>query len=59
VLFIFGFAMAYAWFKLSNLITPIRVSAETEMAGLDMPEMGAMGYPDFVLVKEAADKAAE
>jgi Amt family ammonium transporter len=47
---IFGFAMAYAWFKVSNLITPIRVSAETEMAGLDMPEMGAKGYPDFGLV---------
>jgi len=39
--------MAYAWFKLSNLITPIRVSAETEMAGLDGPEMGVLGYPDF------------
>ena len=47
VVAIFGFAMAYAWFKLSNLITPIRVSAETEMQGLDGPEMGAMGYPDF------------
>jgi Amt family ammonium transporter len=49
VLAAFGFAMAYAWFKLSNLITPLRVSAETEIAGLDMPEMGSMGYPDFTL----------
>jgi len=49
VVAIFGFAMAYAWFKLSNLITPIRVSAETEMQGLDGPEMGAMGYPDFTV----------
>jgi Amt family ammonium transporter len=47
VVVLFGFAMAYAWFKLSNLITPIRVSAETEMAGLDGPEMGVLGYPDF------------
>jgi Amt family ammonium transporter len=47
VVAVFGFAMAYAWFKLSNLITPIRVSAETELQGLDGPEMGAMGYPDF------------
>ncbi len=52
VLAIFGFVMAYAWFKISNLITPIRVSAETEMAGLDMPEMGALGYPDFTLKAE-------
>ncbi len=43
VLSVFGFVMAYVWFKVSNLITPIRVSAETEMAGLDVPEMGAVG----------------
>jgi Amt family ammonium transporter len=49
VLTVFGLTMAYAWFKLSNLITPIRVSAETEIGGLDMPEMGAPGYPDFTL----------
>jgi Amt family ammonium transporter len=49
VLSAFGFVMAYAWFKVSNLITPIRVSAEVELAGLDLPEMGVTGYPDFVL----------
>ena len=25
-----------------------RVSAETEVAGLDLPEMGQLGYPEFV-----------
>jgi Amt family ammonium transporter len=59
VLAAFGFAMAYVWFKISNLITPIRVSRETELAGLDMPEMGALGYPDFALTKEGAQAAAE
>jgi Amt family ammonium transporter len=44
-----GFLMAYAWFKLSNLITPIRVPAEIEMEGLDIPEVGSPGYPDFAL----------
>jgi ammonium transporter, Amt family len=44
---IFGFVMAYVWFKVSNLITPIRVSADVEAEGLDIPEMGAHGYPDF------------
>jgi Amt family ammonium transporter len=43
----FGFAMAYVWFMVSDLITPIRVSAETELEGLDGPEMGVLGYPDF------------
>jgi Amt family ammonium transporter len=47
VVALFGFAMAYVWFKVSNLITPIRVSKETEVEGLDLPEMGAMGYPEF------------
>lgn len=26
-----------------------RVSAEVEIEGLDIPEMGALAYPDFVL----------
>ncbi len=47
VVAVFGFAMAYVWFKLSNLITPIRVRRETELEGLDGPEMGTLGYPDF------------
>ena len=46
---VFGFIMAYVWFKISDLITPIRVSKETEMEGLDGPEMGVLGYPDFQL----------
>ncbi len=50
VVAVFGFVMAFVWFKISNLITPIRVSAETEMEGLDAPEMGLLGYPDFALV---------
>ena len=49
VLMVFAFAMAYVWFKLSNLITPIRVPAEVEIEGLDIPEVGAPGYPDFQL----------
>jgi ammonium transporter, Amt family len=49
VVAVFGFVMAYAWFKLSNIITPIRVSREVEIEGLDGPEMGALGYPDFTV----------
>lgn len=48
VVVVFGFVMAYVWFKLSNLITPLRVPEEVEVQGLDGPEMGALGYPDFV-----------
>jgi Amt family ammonium transporter len=46
---VFGFVMAYVWFKVSDLITPIRVSREIELEGLDIPEMGALAYPDFAV----------
>jgi len=35
-----------------------RVSAETELAGLDIPEMGQLGYPEFVLSPTSAMSAA-
>jgi Amt family ammonium transporter len=47
VVVVFGFVIAYVWFKISNLITPLRVSKEIEVDGLDGPEMGVLGYPDF------------
>ncbi|MHB1035410.1 MAG: ammonium transporter [Pirellulales bacterium] len=53
VVLVFGFVMAYAWFKLSNRIVPLRVSPEVEMTGLDVPEMGALGYPDFTVGSRA------
>jgi ammonium transporter, Amt family len=47
VLIVFAFGMAWVWFKVSDMITPIRVSKETELEGLDIPEMGTLAYPDF------------
>ena len=44
-----GVVCSFVCFKLSALITPIRVSRETELEGLDGPEMGSLGYPDFEL----------
>ena len=32
-----------------------RVSIETEIAGLDLPEMGQLGYPEFVFKPEPED----
>ena len=41
---------SFAFFKLSNLLFKggIRSTAEDEIAGLDVPEMGVFAYPDFV-----------
>jgi Amt family ammonium transporter len=49
VVALFGFGMASVWFKFSDRITPIRVSAEVEQRGLDVPEMGALAYPDHLI----------
>jgi ammonium transporter, Amt family len=47
--FLFVFSSFYAFFKVVDVLVGNRVSPEAEVAGLDMPEMGAIGYPDFVL----------
>lgn len=53
VVAVFGFTMAIVWFKVSNWITPLRVPREVEIEGLDGPEMGALGYPDFTVANRA------
>lgn len=55
---VFVFVVFYAFFTLVEKTMGNRVAAEAEIEGLDMPEMGAMGYPDFVLTPgpEAAAK---
>ena len=50
----FALTMAFVWFKVSDLITPLRVSKEIEVEGLDGPEMGVLGYPDFQLHPSAS-----
>jgi Amt family ammonium transporter len=50
--FVFGFS--YAVNYLIDLVIGQRVSAEDELAGLDIPEMGALCYPEFVLKPDAA-----
>lgn len=35
-------------FKILDLVVGNRVSPEVEIAGLDIPEMGAPGYPEFI-----------
>ena len=44
----FGFIFAVSWvfFKAMDMVMGMRVSAEEEMEGLDVPEMGVHGYPE-------------
>ncbi len=43
------FGLAFAFFKIQNALTKggIRSSEEDEIAGLDLPEMGILAYPEF------------
>jgi Amt family ammonium transporter len=44
------FGIAFAFFKIQNALMKggIRPSAEEELEGMDLPEMGALAYPEFV-----------
>ncbi|MDR3552847.1 MAG: ammonium transporter [Clostridia bacterium] len=53
VLIVFGFGVAFLWFKLLDKIMGLRVSAQVELEGLDLDEMGAYGYPDFQILKSS------
>ncbi|MDR3404879.1 MAG: ammonium transporter [Chthoniobacter sp.] len=55
-LFIFIFSFSFIFFKVSNLIVPIRSKREDEIQGLDVPEMGAEAYPDFQLTDRSSPK---
>jgi ammonium transporter, Amt family len=44
---LFVFTTMYFFFKVSNRFIPMRVSAQDEFEGLDLPEMGIKGYEDL------------
>jgi Amt family ammonium transporter len=48
--FVFVFSYVANW--VIDMVIGQRVSAADELAGLDIPEMGALGYPEFVLKPE-------
>ena len=44
-----AFGATFIVFKIVNAVKPIRVSAEVEQMGLDLPEFGLLGYPEDVV----------
>jgi Amt family ammonium transporter len=44
-IFVFVFGLTYVFFKSLAALKLLRVSREVELQGLDLPEMGALGYP--------------
>ncbi len=47
-------AFAFAWFKFSNRLFPMRSSRNDEIDGLDIPELGVEAYPDFELTDRSS-----
>ncbi len=55
VAFVWAFGASYIFFKILNRFSTLRTSAEVELAGLDIPEMGVAGYiPDDLPVAAIA-----
>ncbi len=48
----FVFTLSFVFNLLIDWIIGQRVSAKSELEGLDLPEMGALGYPEFELKSE-------
>ncbi len=55
VLIVWGFGVSFVWFKFLNKVWGLRVKPEVELEGLDLEEMGALAYPDFVIQQSELD----
>ena len=52
------FTLSYVFNWIVDIVVGQRVSAATELQGLDIPEMGALGYPEFQLVSASLEVPA-
>ena len=43
----FVFVLSFVFYFITDMVLGNRVSAEVEVEGLDIPEMGALAYPEF------------
>jgi Amt family ammonium transporter len=55
--FVFFGLVGWVWFKVCHVFGPLRSRHEDEIAGLDLPEMGAECYPDFHLTDKGSTRA--
>ncbi|MBI4456716.1 MAG: ammonium transporter [Acidobacteria bacterium] len=55
--FAFVFTSFYVFFKLLDVLVGNRVPAQAEVGGLDLPEMGALAYPDFPISADLTEGA--
>jgi Amt family ammonium transporter len=55
VLFVWGFGVSYAFFRILDKVWGLRVAPEDELEGLDVPEMGVLAYPDSPITRSELD----
>jgi Amt family ammonium transporter len=53
------FTLSYVLNWVVDIVIGQRVSAHSELEGLDLPEMGALGYPEFQLVSQGLGRSIE
>ena len=53
------FTLSYAFNAFIDFFVGQRVSVDVELEGLDLPEMGALGYPEFQLVTPGLGRSIE
>ena len=53
------FTISYLGNWLIDVLVGQRVGAASELEGLDLPEMGALGYPEFQLVTSGLGRSVE
>jgi len=53
-----AFGVTFALISVIRRFIKLRVSPEVELEGLDMPEFGAVCYPEFVLTSTSGNRAA-
>jgi Amt family ammonium transporter len=58
-IFVAVFGLSYGFFKILAAFKLLRVSREVELQGLDLPEMGALGYPTDWEPSNIEDEEAE
>src|SRR6266478_1819581 len=53
------FTLSYVFNWIVDVVVGQRVGAATELQGLDIPEMGALGYPEFQLISAGVGRSVE
>jgi Amt family ammonium transporter len=53
------FTLSYVFNAFIDVFVGQRVSADVELEGLDLPEMGALGYPEFQLVTPGLGRSVD